>query len=37
MKIQMQKASPDAVTWMCRIALIILYTAFFIFKKKLYL
>jgi hypothetical protein len=37
MKIQIQKASPAAVTWLFRIALVFLYVLFYVVKKKLYL
>lgn len=37
MKVQMQKLSPEAVTWLWRLTLVVLYVVFFVFKKKLYL
>lgn len=37
MKIQMQKMGPEAMTWLVRLTLVVLYVVFYVFKKKLYL
>ena len=37
MKIQIQKTSPEISLWALRIAVVILYVVFYVYKKKLYL
>jgi hypothetical protein len=37
MKIQIQKTKPELTLWALRIVIVVLYVAFYVFKKKLYL